>query len=367
MRSPLSRYAPSPEGDNTFAAERPLLGVSRMGRAAFKRMVCVVPVQSQGARQRGAALLAAMLTVVMVATLASAALWQQWRDVEVETAERNRVQAAWLLLSALDWSRVVLQEDSRANRNNPIDHLGEPWAVPLQEARLSTFLAAQKNVTQVGDGMADMQDAFLSGEVIDLQSRLNLRNLYSGRDQAIAPEALKPFVRLFNRLGLPASAVTQIASGLQQAARGSAQNAPLMPRTVRQLAWLGIDPQLLMRIEPYVTLLPEATQVNINTASAEVLYASDEDLDWAGASQLVQLRDSTPFKSVAAARTALGRSNVLDKSAHTVTTSYFEARGRLRLGDNILSQRSLIQRKDMTVTTLWQEQAGWGMPAIAQR
>ena len=38
MRSPLSRYAPSPQGDNTFAAERPLLGVSRMGRAAFKRI-----------------------------------------------------------------------------------------------------------------------------------------------------------------------------------------------------------------------------------------------------------------------------------------------------------------------------------------
>ena len=107
--------------------------------------------------------------------------------------------------------------------------------------------------------------------------------------------------------------------------------------------------------------------VHAALAHAHIIKASDEDLDWAGASQLVQLRDSTPFKSVAAARTALGRSNVLDKSAHTVTTSYFEARGRLRLGDNILSQRSLIQRKDMTVTTLWQEQAGWGMPAIAQR
>ena len=308
-----------------------------------------------------------MLTVVMVATLASAALWQQWRDVEVETAERNRVQAAWLLLSALDWSRVVLQEDSRANRSNPIDHLGEPWAVPLQEARLSTFLAAQKNVTQVDDGMADVQDAFLSGEVVDLQSRLNLRNMYSGLNHAITPESIKPFVRLFDRLGLPASTATQIANGLQQAARGTAQNAPLMPRTVRQLAWQGIDPQLLARIEPYVTLLPEPTLVNINTASAEVLYASDENLDWASASQLVQLRDSTPFKTVAAARSALGRSDVLEKNAHTVTTAYFEARGRLRLGDNILSQRSLIQRKDMTVTTLWQEQADWGMPAVVRR
>ena len=308
-----------------------------------------------------------MLTVVMVATLASAALWQQWRDVEVESAERNRVQAAWLLLSALDWSRVVLQEDSRANRSNPIDHLGEPWAVPLQEARLSTFLASQKGVTQLDDGQSDMQDAFLSGEVIDLQSRLNLRNLFSGTDKAIKPEDLQPFVRLFDRLGLPGSAAAQIAGALQQAARGTAQTAPLMPRTVRQLTWLGVDPLILNRIEPYVTLLPERTQININTAGAEVLYASDEGLDWASASQLVQLRDSTPFKSVAAARTALGRSNVFSGDAHTVTTSYFEARGRLRLGDNTLSQRSLIQRKDMTVTTLWQEQADWGMPAVVRR
>ena len=39
-------------------------------------------------RQSGAALLLAMLTVALVATLASAALWQQWRAIEVEGAER---------------------------------------------------------------------------------------------------------------------------------------------------------------------------------------------------------------------------------------------------------------------------------------
>ncbi|HVR51394.1 MAG TPA: type II secretion system minor pseudopilin GspK, partial [Pseudorhodoferax sp.] len=40
--------------------------------------------------QRGAALLLAMLTVTLVATFAAAALWQQWRAVEVEQAERAR-------------------------------------------------------------------------------------------------------------------------------------------------------------------------------------------------------------------------------------------------------------------------------------
>lgn len=352
MKSPLRRLAPSPQGDNHIAAGRPLLGVSGLGRASFRR-----------ARQRGAALLAAMLTVVLVATLASAALWQQWRDVEIETAERNRVQANWLLLGALDWSRVVLQEDSRANRSNPVDHLGEPWAVPLQEARLSTFLAAKNNVSQVDDGLADMQDAFLSGEIVDLQSRLNLRNMLSGADASVKEENLKPFLRLFERLGLPSSAAMQIATALQQASRGSAQAAPLMPRTVGQLGWLGVDPRIMARIEPYVTLLPQRTTVNINTASAEVIWASAQDLDWSRANQLVQLRNASPFKSLSTAAAAIGAANVFNSGKHSVTTEYLEVRGRLRLGDNVLSQRSLIERKDMNVRTLWQERADWGMPA----
>ena len=314
-------------------------------------------------RQRGAALLAAMLTVTLVATLAAAALWQQWRDVEVETAERNRVQAGWLLLGALDWSRVVLQEDGRANRSNLVDHLGEPWAVPLQEARLSTFLAAQNNVSQNEDSGADVLDAFLSGEIIDLQSRLNLRNLLDDAGKAYTDETLKPFLRLFGRLGLPSGAVLQIANGLQQA-QGKAPDAPLMPRTVAQLSWLGIAPQLIARIEPYVTLLPQRTTVNINTASAEVLWASTENLDWAGANQIVQQRASTPFKSLDAAAKSLGRPNVFSSDLHAVFTRYFEARGRLRLGENVLSQRSVLLRNDMQVTTLWQEHTDWGMPAV---
>lgn len=314
-------------------------------------------------RQRGAALLAAMLTVTLVATLAAAALWQQWRDVEVETAERNRVQAGWLLLGALDWSRVVLQEDGRANRTNLVDHLGEPWAVPLQEARLSTFLAAQNNVSQGEDSGADVLDAFLSGEIIDLQSRLNLRNLLDDAGKAYTDETLKPFLRLFGRLGLPSGAVLQIANGLQQA-QGKTPDAPLMPRTVAQLTWLGIAPQLIARIEPYVTLLPQRTAVNINTASAEVLWASTENLDWAGANQIVQQRASTPFKSLDAAAKALGRPNIFSSDQHAVFTRYFEARGRLRLGENVLSQRSVLMRNDMQVTTLWQEHTDWGMPAV---
>ena len=110
--------------------------------------------------QRGAALLTAMIIVTLVATLAASMVWQQWRAVQVEGAERARAQSAWILAGALDWARLILKEDRRSGAN-PVDHLGEPWAVPLAEARLSTFLAVDQSNTD------DAPDAFLSGLITD--------------------------------------------------------------------------------------------------------------------------------------------------------------------------------------------------------
>ena len=76
---------------------------------------------------RGAALLAAMLTVTLVATLAATALWQQWRSVEVEAAERARVQSTWLLTGALDWARLILRQDASAGG---ADHLAATPSCP---------------------------------------------------------------------------------------------------------------------------------------------------------------------------------------------------------------------------------------------
>ena len=86
--------------------------------------------------------------------------------IEVESAERSHVTSAWVLVGALDWARLLLREDARSGN---IDHLAEPWAIPLQEARLSTFLAAEKGVSE--DTGVQATEAFLSGQITDLQVR----------------------------------------------------------------------------------------------------------------------------------------------------------------------------------------------------
>ena len=192
------------------------------------------PVRPQ-ARDRGAALLTAMLTVALVASLASAALWQQWRSIEVEAAERARSQSLWVLTGALDWARLILREDARSGG---ADHLGEPWAVPLEEARLSTFLAADKGA------LADTTDAatqvFLSGRITDLQGRMNVMDLVE--NGKVSEPALRAFAKLFEQLGLPRSELAGLAENLRLAQSNPGENnfAALMPQRLEQLRWLGL-------------------------------------------------------------------------------------------------------------------------------
>ena len=308
-------------------------------------------------RAHGAALLAAMLTVTLVATFAAAAMWQQWRAVEVETAERGRVQSTWILIGALDWSRLILREDGRSGG---ADHLAEPWAIPLQEARLSTFLAADKNVTQVDDASTDTTEAFLSGQITDLQGRLNITNLAEGGQvQAVA---LRQFTRLFERLGLPVQELSVLAEGLRGAQAGAGADssaAPLMPPGVSQLGWLGLTPATVAALAPHVTLLPVRTPVNLNTADIDVLMAAIDGLDMASAQKIVQAREARHFRTLSEVRDLVGAGAQINEGAHAVASSFFEVRGRLRLGDAIVDERSLVRKQGIDVTTLWRERGAF--------
>ncbi len=326
------------------------------------------------ASQVGAALLAAMLTVSLVATFAAAALWQQWRGIEVETAERARVQSAWLLTGALDWARLLLREDGKSG--DGADYLAEPWAVPLQEARLSTFLAADK--TTPAEPGAEAPDAFLSGQIIDLQSRMNVANLIDGGK--VSAKGLTSFTRLFELLGLPSAELATLAANLRLAADTSAQGNPLValvPRRTDQLVWLGLSAQTVAVLRPYVTMLPTpaltTTPVNLNTASAEVIYAMVDGITLADAQRLVTERDRSHFRSPNDARKLLaGHETEFNDALLGVGSGYFEVHARLRLDQLTVEQRSVVYRTPGTsgadVTTLYTERgvAEAAAPAVAK-
>jgi general secretion pathway protein K len=312
--------------------------------------------------QRGAALLTAMLTVALVATFASASLWQQWRSIEVETSERARVQSEWILNGALDWSRLLLSEDKRG-----VDYLGEPWAVPLQEARMSSFLAADRNNSASSE--SEVLDAFLSGQIVDLQSRLNVNNMVDTNGGVVADE-VKKFARLFTLLGLPVTELDRLSENLRFAVASArttpaSPQAPLRPQRVAQLAWLGLSPQTVAALEPYVTLLPAHTLINVNTASAEVITAAG-NMDLAEAQRLVQARASAHFTQIGDAQRLLGDAAKLTQADAGVATDFFEVRARLRLDRLVVEERTVVWRSGRDILVLQRERVPPDPAALPQ-
>jgi len=305
---------------------------------------------------RGAALLLALIIVALIATAAAGMVWQQTRAVNVEAAERARSQGAWILNAALDWARLILREDQRGGQQNnqPHDTLGEPWAQPLAEARLSSFLAADK------DNNADSDlEAFISGGIEDAQSRFNLRGLIDAAGKPV-PVQLKGLQALAAAVGAPSDSADRIATALSLALGPPVPGAdesqrPLQPTQVSDLAWLGIDEATLARLAPYIELLPGATPVNINTAPREVLVAAIDGLDLGGAERIVQARSRKGFTKLADAEGLLAAGIAFDADRVSVATTHFWVSGRLRLEDRVLEERSLLVRRNNVVDVLRRE------------
>jgi general secretion pathway protein K len=329
---------------------RPSIGVN----TAAKR-----PQRKPGQSQSGAALLVAMLTVALVATLASAALWQQWRQVEIEAAERGRSQTAWMMTGALDWARLILREDAISAQGAGVDHLGEPWALPVQESKLSSFLSQDQQWRE------DDAEVFLSGQITDAQSRMNLANLTE--DGKPSPLALAQLTALFDRLQLPQSELQKLLdqwlaakplnssnSSARQPASRNGTAAPLVPQQTAQLGWMGLSPATLLALQEHLTVLPEPTPINLNTASAEVLSASLVGFDLASARQAVALRARGHWASLNAAREALGSAGLqLNEKQHSVQSRYFEVLGRMRIDNVVQQELALVRREGSQVRMLW--------------
>ena len=273
--------------------------------------------------QRGAALLMAMLAAALITVLLTTALWRQSSLIQIESTERQKQQGGWLLMGAMDWARLILREDARSGS---ADHLSEPWAVPLRESRLSSFLNSSGQSMTDAESIALADQVFLSGGIEDAQGKFNLTNLLQG--QELDPQAMARLTRLFALLGLPSVQAGRLGRNLLDSQ--STQGRLLRPRTLDDLQAWGWDRTALERLKPHVVILPERTPLNLNTASPEVLAATITGLDLSQAQRLAQVRLRSPWTQTSQAQQAIG--NAYDSNLMGISSNFFELHGQIRMG-----------------------------------
>lgn len=301
-------------------------------------------------RQRGVAVVTALLLTTLAITIVASLFWQQQVQVRSIENQRLQLQKQWILRGALDWARLILREDARYSS---VDTLDEPWAVPLSETRLDQYVENNR-------GENEASDAALSGSIIDAQSRLNLANL--APNGTINPEEVDAFGRLLSLQRIDSGLAARTAEFMRRVTTPNAvvgQTAdgtpPQLPITQVDdlLAIPGFTPENVEALRPFVVVLPRATPVNVNTASAEVLTARIPNLSAGDAASLVAARKNSAFRSVAemSSRVPSGAGNLA--STLSVTTNFFLVNGTVRLSRAGLNTQALIERNGPKTNVIW--------------
>jgi general secretion pathway protein K len=282
-----------------------------------------------GRRNRGTAVLMAMLIVAAVATLVSGAMWQQNALVRETGNELAHAQARWLLRGAIDWAGVILREDARTST---VDHRGEPWAVPLADTQLNE-----------NDGRAP---AYIAGEIRDEQAKFNLRNLATR--EGVELKELQALRRLLGALALNEALAEPIARRMHDglAATAARQPALALVSVEELLAVEGMDAAALERLRGFVTVLPERTPVNANTAAAEVLASQVAGLPLLDARRIAAGRDRAYFRDAGDVRSRLTQAGVQPGDMElAVATRFFTVEGMVSYAGARLRARALLKRE----------------------
>ncbi len=291
--------------------------------------------------QRGVAIITALVVVAAATVAVSAMMWRQ--SIAVRKVENQDAlgQARWLARSSLEWARLILLQDARTSA---VDHLGEIWAVPLAETRVTDDLAATPASSPATRDaaplpFADNDAAFVSGRMRDAQARINLTGLVVG--EQVDEQRLAILKRLLAVVGAKTELAKVIAERM-----GSAPAPDRFDDLAKELVARGaLDAATADRLRPYLDILPTPTPVNLNTASAEVLAACYQDLPLDAARALARSRDQAWFNQVGDANARLpGTSGQITASNVSVSSNYFEVEGRVRVGRAELEIVALLQR-----------------------
>lgn len=290
-------------------------------------------------RQRGAAIILALLSVALAASLAAAALADFGHAYDVHAGRSEQAQSRQFALAALDWARNTLAQDQRRSAS---DHLGEAWAIRIPPTPIEEEQAA----------------GVVGGHITDLSGRFNLNALHpSNRNRANArKQCERLFALVLDDPGLAASLVLALEARLAPAsASGTTATATPLLQSLDTLRGLpGFSPAILEALAPHIAALPAIHPINANTATAEVLAAVIDGLDLDRARILVVERQQIWFRNIDDLRARLGPEIPLhSQDLLGVRSRYFRVDIHASYGEAVTRLYALLDREQAWPTLLW--------------
>ncbi|MFO7592807.1 MAG: type II secretion system minor pseudopilin GspK [Pseudomonadota bacterium] len=295
-------------------------------------------------RERGVALITALLVVALATTTAVAMIARQQLDIR-RTGNGLQYDQAYLYVNGMEqWAARVLREDKRDNK---YDHASEEWATQLPPI--------------------PVEGGQLAGYIEDRQGRFNLNSLI--RDGEPDPAAMERFQRLLVVLELEPTLVNALLDWLDEDIEprfpGGAEdglymskeqpyrtaNGPLV--SISELRLIeGLDNEGYEQLAPHVSALPVLSSLNVNTATAPVLMSLSGDIDSARAEAIIEARDEEEGYESLEDFLALPELDNLELPVEElgVSSRYFVVTSQVEFGRVNVNYQTLIERGEDNIT-----------------
>ena len=251
-----------------------------------------------------------LVNVLVILALTSSVLMAMisLSDLSITRSQRfSEAGQALALIAAGETSAIVtLRRDMEQAGQS--DTAAEPWASIAQEP------------VRIAGGSFALQ-------IDDAQARFNLLNLAAGGTR----QAAQILQRIVEAQDLPPAVAERIIARMARPTR--------LTRLADLIAQAGIAPGDLDRLSPFVTVLPERTDINVNTAPAPVLAALCENPVQARSLLARRTRNGalTPADLVEARLVLLPGAGYQSR--------YFLVSVSVRIGETSLWRQSLLQRR----------------------
>ena len=304
-------------------------------------------------KNRGVALITAMLITAITGSLAAGLAWDSALDVRRTMVGLYHEQSMQIALGAESWIRNILRDDGIDTQE---DHLGELWASELPGLPVDN----------------DSVQGIVTGNIEDLNRRFNVNNLLDSNGD-VDTDVLEQFRRLLSALGLdprfagvavdwidtndqasfPDGAEDSIYTGMIPPYRSYNQSLA----NVTELAALeGMDKATFDVLLPHITALPRGSEINVNTATPAVLQSLGDNLDVSVVEGWIDQRSEGGFLELATTF-----ENVLDQAMYdqiSMTSNYFQLKAIVQIDTVRLTYYSVLSRSPNggPVTTILRSQ-----------
>ena len=308
-------------------------------------------------RQRGVAVITALLLTTLAVTIVASLFWQQQVQVRSMENQRLHLQTKWILRGALDCRSLILK--SRTGQAQTMTTLDQVWTTPLAETRLDQYIERERLENEVFN-------ATLSGNLSDATARYNLNHL--AKNGVPDPEQVAIFRRLLTNLqldpGLAVKAAQMVAAANPApAAAGvpgaqpqrAASNVPMgLVQVDDLLAVPGFTREVVNRLRDFVIVLPAGVRRQCQHGAGGSVVGPDGKF-FDGGSQRRWWPSASACPSTARTICFL---NVPGKvkmpgADMAVSSNYFLAQSRIRLDRAALDAESLIESNLSGQTTVY--------------